>query len=54
MERWFGFEISVLIGLFKSKSFDIPLISVGNISVGGTGKTPHVEYIIHVLKGVFF
>ena len=37
-------------GFFKSHSFDIPLISVGNITAGGTGKTPHVEYIIHLLK----
>tara|TARA_Y100001978_G_scaffold196815_1_gene206792 strand:- start:1187 stop:2179 length:993 start_codon:yes stop_codon:yes gene_type:complete len=37
-------------GFFKSQSFDVPLISVGNISSGGTGKTPHVEYIICLLK----
>ena len=37
-------------GFFKSKSFDVPLISVGNISIGGTGKTPHVEYIIRLLN----
>ncbi len=37
-------------GLIKSSSFDIPLICVGNASVGGTGKTPHVEYIVSVLK----
>ena len=39
-------------GFFKSKSFDIPLISVGNISTGGTGKTPHVEYVITLLNRV--
>ena len=36
--------------LLKSTSFKIPLISVGNITVGGTGKTPHVEYLIELLK----
>lgn len=30
--------------------FDFPVISVGNLSVGGTGKTPHVEYIIRLLQ----
>ncbi len=38
------------IGLLPSRSYPIPVICVGNISVGGTGKTPHVEYIIEVLK----
>ena len=38
------------IGLLKSRSFDIPVISVGNITVGGSGKTPHVEYLIRLLK----
>ena len=33
-------------GIYKEKSFDIPVISVGNITVGGTGKTPHTEYLI--------
>lgn len=38
-------------GLFKQRTFDVPVIVVGNISVGGTGKTPHVEYIIeHLLE----
>ena len=37
-------------GLLKSRSFGIPTICVGNISVGGTGKTPHIEYIIRLLK----
>lgn len=38
------------LGILKSRSFDIPVISVGNITVGGSGKTPHVEYLIMLLK----
>lgn len=38
------------IGLKKSRSFDIPVISVGNLTVGGSGKTPHVEYLVRLLK----
>ncbi|MFT6717191.1 MAG: tetraacyldisaccharide 4'-kinase [Saprospiraceae bacterium] len=38
------------MGILSSKSFDIPVISVGNITVGGTGKSPHVEYLIRLLK----
>jgi tetraacyldisaccharide 4'-kinase len=34
----------------KSIRFQLPVISVGNITVGGTGKTPHVEYLIRLLK----
>ena len=37
-------------GVLKSRSFAIPTICVGNISVGGTGKTPHIEYLIRLLK----
>ena len=37
-------------GIFKSESFDIPVVCVGNISAGGTGKTPHTEMIVEVLK----
>lgn len=37
-------------GVLSSRSFDIPVISVGNISVGGTGKTPHTEYLIRLLR----
>ena len=35
--------------ILKSTWFDIPVISVGNITVGGTGKTPHIEYLIRLL-----
>jgi len=38
------------MGILKSRSFNVPVISVGNITVGGTGKTPHVEYLIRLLK----
>ena len=38
--------------ILKSSSFDIPLIVIGNLSVGGTGKTPHTEYIANLLKGL--
>ena len=37
------------IGVLKSQSYDIPIIAVGNITVGGSGKTPHVEYLINLL-----
>ena len=37
-------------GILKSQAFATPVISVGNITVGGTGKTPHVEYLIRLLK----
>jgi len=36
------FDLQIL----KFKKFDIPIISVGNITVGGTGKTPHIEHLI--------
>ena len=37
-------------GIFRSTTFDIPIINVGNLSVGGTGKTPQVEYLVRLLK----
>ncbi|RYY40605.1 MAG: tetraacyldisaccharide 4'-kinase [Chitinophagaceae bacterium] len=38
-------------GWLRSASFGLPLICVGNLSVGGTGKSPMVEYLINRLKG---
>ena len=38
------------IGVFKSYAFDVPVIAVGNLSVGGTGKTPQIEYLIRLLS----
>lgn len=40
------FDLQIL----KSREFRIPVISVGNITVGGTGKTPHIEYLIELLS----
>jgi tetraacyldisaccharide 4'-kinase len=37
------------MGILPQEEFDVPVVSVGNITVGGTGKTPHVEYIIEAL-----
>jgi len=39
--------------ILKSTPFNVPLISVGNITVGGTGKTPHVEYLAALLGTEF-
>lgn len=41
------------LNILKSTEFDVPVVSVGNITVGGTGKTPHVEYMIDLLKDKF-
>ncbi len=37
-------------GLLKGIDFNLPVISVGNLSVGGAGKTPHIEYLIRLLQ----
>jgi len=38
------------IGLLSSKKYNLPIISVGNLSVGGTGKTPQIEYLVRLLS----
>ncbi|MBW4888849.1 tetraacyldisaccharide 4'-kinase [Mucilaginibacter sp. HMF5004] len=37
-------------GIFPSRSFDMPIISVGNLDVGGAGKSPMTEYLINLFK----
>ena len=41
------------VGIIKSYSFELPIIVVGNLSVGGTGKTPQIEYLIRLLGSKF-
>lgn len=37
-------------GILKSIQFEIPVICLGNLNVGGTGKTPHTKYLVELLK----
>ena len=37
-------------GLLRQQKFPFPVISVGNLTTGGTGKTPHIEYLIRLLS----
>ncbi|MEA2041133.1 MAG: tetraacyldisaccharide 4'-kinase [Bacteroidota bacterium] len=41
------------IKIFKSQEFYVPIISIGNITVGGTGKTPMTEYLTEILKSQY-
>ncbi|WP_313386613.1 tetraacyldisaccharide 4'-kinase [Chishuiella sp.] len=50
---WIGTSVRNMlfnIGINRSVKFDIPIINVGNLSVGGTGKSPHIMYLIDLLK----
>ena len=54
----YGFVMSLRNGAYdlkilKSTEFDVPVISIGNITVGGTGKTPHVEYLVDLLNAKY-
>ncbi len=61
--HWYLFPFAILYGIgvsfrnilfdlhiFKSKQFKTPVVSVGNLAVGGTGKTPHTEFILKYLQ----
>lgn len=53
---WAALKIRHLLydkGIKKSYSFPVPVICIGNITVGGTGKTPHTEMIIRMLEGKY-
>ena len=44
--RNFLFDANVL----RQQSFDVPIVAIGNLAVGGTGKTPHTEYLYRMLS----
>lgn len=55
MSKIYGMAVGIRNIMFKwhilkQRKFDIPIIVIGNIAVGGTGKTPHTEYVINLLK----
>jgi tetraacyldisaccharide 4'-kinase len=41
------------LGILKSHSFNVPVIAIGNLSTGGTGKTPQTEYLIRLLSSQY-
>lgn len=56
LSRLYGLGVAVRNRLFehgvlKQQEFRVPVVVVGNIAMGGTGKTPHVEYIVEALMG---
>ncbi|MDR0833344.1 MAG: tetraacyldisaccharide 4'-kinase [Candidatus Symbiothrix sp.] len=55
LSKLYGWGVSLRNKLFdkgtlKSEQFPVPVISIGNLTVGGTGKTPHTEYLIRLLS----
>lgn len=48
-----GIKLTYRLGWKKSKRFEVPMVVVGNLSTGGTGKTPHVEYILKTVGNYY-
>ena len=61
--RWLLFPLALLYGsitwvrnflynrgVLKSQGFDVPIISIGNLSMGGSGKSPMTEYLVRLLS----
>lgn len=57
LSRLFAMAVSIRNAMFgtllKEREFDIPVVVIGNIAVGGTGKTPHTEYLANSLSRDF-
>lgn len=58
ISKLYGFGMAVRnrmfeYGILKQTEFKVPVIVVGNLAMGGTGKTPHVEYIVESLMGKY-
>lgn len=56
LTMWYAIGVAVRnllfdLGVKRSVSPDVPTIGIGNLRVGGTGKTPHTEYLIRLLAG---
>lgn len=43
-------QLAYSSGLLRAVSFSVPVISIGNLSMGGAGKTPHIEWLVRFLK----
>lgn len=55
LSKLYGFGVGVRNlmfkwGILRQREFPVPVVVVGNIGVGGTGKTPHTEYIVNLLR----